>query len=375
MRITPMNYKQIVVLLMLFVTPIFAQGQMSELKRVTIKKQSTNYRSSITVGNRLYALTDRARLVVWDLNVMNIIHFPGGGRLRFSAIGKDQQDQVYVAALNGNIYKIEASKLSISLFQENKHRVNAICFNSKNELFLITNDAVFDPVRKRQWTDFFHEAVDGMAVLRNNKIATNYFNIPSIVFMDSSDKIWMASSFGEFGGSLQIFDTRKLEIKDSKIEGIELGLFFPKSIFPDSRGRLYMTSGLQHFSNFGEIYKMSANMVATLMYTSGIYRHADRSEKPEDELFIGPGAYNDSDSSIDFATNKGFYKARLIEGEDKLKPEFLFDLKLRWSRESMAIGASMAVLQTEFITGNRLLFLTANDGFGLYDGKSLIFFK
>ena len=89
--------------------------------------------------------------------------------------------------------------------------------------------------------------------------------------------------------------------------------------------------------------------------------------------FVGPGAYNKIDKSIYFATSTGFYKADPTT--DKIKPKFLFNAKFTWSREPMAIGVTMSILKLDFTTDNRLLFLTENDGLGIYDGKTLTMFK
>lgn len=53
----------------------------------------------------------------------------------------------------------------------------------------------------------------------------------------------------------------------------------------------------------------------------------------------------------------------------------LFNPKLTWNREPLAIGAKMSYKSLRFTEDQKLIIQTANDGFGIYDGRSLTFLK
>src|SRR5690606_32583496 len=121
---------------------------------------------------------------------------------------------------------------------------------------------------------------------------------PQYTFIDSKDRIWMTKSWGEFGGSVQIFDTKKRKELEADIDSLDFGLLFPKSVFEDSKQNIYVTSGLQHFGNSGEIYKIEDNH-ASLIYDSANFKDKDESTFGGG-IFVGPGQYNKKEEKIYF---------------------------------------------------------------------------
>ena len=72
-----------------------------------------------------------------------------------------------------------------------------------------------------------------------------------------------------------------------------------------------------------------------------------------------------------FATQKGIYRASVPnEGEIK-EIELVFTPELLYSRENLAIGYQMAIKKIEFTVDNKLIFLTVNNGIGIYDGQHI----
>ena len=206
-----------------------------------------------------------------------------------------------------------------------------------------------------------------------NKMIRKLKKTPQSVFTDSRDRIWMTSSFGEFGGSVQIFDMQKKEPLNVKFN-INMGLLFPKSVFNDDEGNIYITSGLQHFMNSGAIYKVDHNDSVTKIYDSEDYRDTTKRQLYAG-IFVGPGAFNKTNSSLYFATTQGFYKAAVPVSGKLQDPQVIFNPSLHWGNEPLAIGVSMAVKKMEFIQSGKLLFMTSYDGFGIFDNHQLIFLK
>jgi hypothetical protein len=230
---------------------------------------------------------------------------------------------------------------------------------------------VYDPIKDKLWEEFDHKGVLMEVSVKEKsgaiKKLEKYFSSPEYTFLDTNDVLWMSKTFGEFGSVLQLFDTknRKIIEEDDKFNYGE-----PKSIFEDDKKNIYITSGLSHFEQSGAIYKIKDYKKAQ-MFISNELKDSEDNELFGGEIFIGPGMYNFLDGKFYISTTKGFYKADISETDTIENLKFLFEPKLSWKQEPLAIGVAMSILKIEFIKGNRMVFLTSNDGIGIYDGIEL----
>ena len=363
---------------------LFSQFGYAGADSVVIEKNTRtdlNYKSFQVAGSRLFSLSDNGKLIIWDLRHFDIIPFYDfDASIHISSLGKDSRNMIYLGTEDGKIIKLNPDNLSWSEFLslEKKIPVKGIFFNSEDNIFLIVPNAVYDPVSKKYWDKFVHQP-NGLIVKKSagnsRKQTDKYFNMPQYSFMDSEDRLWMINSFGEFGGSMQIFDSKKRKIISSKIDNINFGHIFPKSVFEDNNGNIYITSGLQHFINSGEIYKISNRMKAVKIFNSDDYKDSTKYNLFKDGVFVGPGAYNPVENKICFATNIGFFNADVPDNGKLQNIEFIFAPKLRWENEALAVGVAMTIKRLEFTDDNRLVFLTANDGIGIFDGTKLVMLK
>jgi hypothetical protein len=352
----------------------FSSAQIDSLKNT-----NPNFTKMLVDTKNIYALNAKGQFYVWDLKTLEK-KYTSDSTIKYISIAKDNFNKVYLGTANGKIYSINTNDYSTDIYLESKKgfSVNDIFFNSKGELFLIVPYAVYDPVKDKYWTNFRHQP-NGMIVSKRflfffRKHTNKYFDLPQYTFIDSKDRIWMTKSFGEFGGSIQIFDTRERKELSSDIDSLNFGLFFPKSVFEDKSQNIYITSGLQHFMNSGDIFRIKNNL-STKIYDSEDFRDTTDANPFSGGIFVGPGTYNTLDNKIYFATTDGFYRAS-IPNEGRIEnPELIFKPKLLWDREPLAIGISMSVKKLEFIDDNRLVFLTSNNGIGIYDGKDLKMIK
>jgi hypothetical protein len=323
----------------------------------------------------LYAINGNGKLYFWEINSLEKNQLKRLSLESFTSIAKDNFDNIYLGTTKGSIYKYNEIDNSISIFLKLKKKVsiNEIIFNSKNEIFVIIPQGVYDPINDEFWNNFKFLS-NGMIVKKRflffNRRVKNHFISPQYSFIDSSDRIWMIKSFGEFGGSIQVFDTQNRKELNLKYENLNVDLLFPNSVFEDENKNIYITSGLQHFVNSGEIYKIQNDVVQKL-FDSEDQNIDSLSDSFENGVFVGPGAYNESDKKIYYATSNGFYKSSIpIEGRIQ-NPELIFKPNLLWDREPLAIGLQMSVKQVVFTSDNLLVFLTSNNGIGVFDGKDL----
>lgn len=90
--------------------------------------------------------------------------------------------------------------------------------------------------------------------------------------------------------------------------------------------------------------------------------------------YLGGLTYNTYNNHIYYYTNTGFWK--LIENDTKISKEFVFKPLVLWTYGLPdAIGYQMNVTKFEFISENKMIFLTTNNGIGYYDGKEVVYFK
>lgn len=345
----------------------------------SLKKVNPSFTKMLVGSENIYALNSSGQLFVWNLKSLNRT-FTSDTTAKYTSISKDNSNKIYLGTAKGKIFTINKNDDSIDLHLELKkdYSVTDIFFNSADEIFLIVPYAVYDPIKDEIWTDFKHQP-NGMIVSKRflfffKKRTNKYFDMPQYTFIDSQDRIWMTKSFGEFGGSIQIFDTRKRTGLSADIDSLNFGLLFPKSVFEDKDQNIYITSGLQHFMNSGDIFSIR-NDLATKVYDSEDFRDTTDTNPFGGGIFVGPGAYNSFDDKIYFATIEGFYRAPIPTGRRIENPKLIFKPELLWDREPLAIGVSMSVKRLAFTDDNRLVFLTSNNGIGIYDGKELKMIK
>lgn len=334
-----------------------------------------SYRDFVYDDQMIYALNSNGQLSVWDLHTQVKLFKGIDTTYSYTAIAKDKNNNIYLGA-KGVIHRLNSNNFTTTVYQKLEYdiAVNNIFFNSQNKMFLIVPNAVYDPVKNKVWSKFRHKG-NGLNVTKRilfiNIKTSTYFMMPDYAFMDSADRIWMVSSFGEFGGTLQIFDAKNERTVPTDFN-IEYDSFYPQSVFEDSEQNIYITSGLEHFVRSGNIIKITdAKSDAITIYDSEDFEK-ESGEMFDRGIFVGPGAFNTADQKLYFATSDGFFRAAIPDDGKIKEPEPLFSPELLATRENLAIGMQMPVKKIAFTPDDKLLFLTIFQGIGLYDGKNVV---
>lgn len=318
----------------------------------------------IAKDSLLYAVTTDGKIKCWNLSTEKKKTVTHNSRFTFTAISSDKQQNVVVGTNDGKLFTLSDNGLQLLHTMQKPYTIEHIVFNSQNEPYLIIRNALYAPLTHTYWTAFPQQITVGIRIEKRTK---EFFRFPSCVFVDAHDVIWMTNFYGEFGGSFQLFDSKERKPLNRSIENLELGLFFPQSIFSDGKtDAVYIASGLQHLINSGDIFKID-NYTAEKILNDDDFDLNNRH-------FIGASTIDPVTQTLYIATQKGIYKTFLSESGKIGNLELLCEPKLRWEREPLAIGAKMAIKKLLLVRG-KLLFLTSQNGIGVFENGNISYLK
>jgi len=358
-------------LYILLITPLlFARAQNKASDSLVA------YTAFVSDDTTIYGITNKGALSAWNVKTLEKVYASADSTLHYTALAKDRNNTIYLGS-TGRIDTLNRKDFSASplIKLKKNYGVSHIFFTSQNKMYLIISGGIYNPLKNKGWSNFKNKP-SGMVVKKRflyffRKKTNSYFTQPGYAFIDSNDRIWMGASYGEFGGVLNAFDTQ--QEKPLFVDyGLNFGSIYPNSIFEDADKKIYITSGLQHFMNSGEIFKIDGKKDASQIYNSSDY---EDKEQMFDGIFIGPGAYNTTEHKLYFASSNGFYRASVPKDGKLTDVELLFSPQLTALRENLAIGMQMAVKEVTFLPDNRLIFRTAANGIGVYNGKEVIMLR
>lgn len=339
--------------------------------KTTFSPAHIELRAHTVANNKVYAINQGDSLLVWDLQTMKRV-YTGDSKKQFTSVGHNYNGAVFLGSRNGRVYRLNTDDYSVTevLRLKKDDQIRFIFFNSRNQMYLILESGVYDVANKKVYDEFYNPP-GGMTVQRMNKKGKfeptdTYFLPPTIAFLDSKNRVWMSKSMGEFGTTLYIFDIDKNEIikRPEDVSHVQ-------GFTGDALGTIYISGGLQHFMNFGEIYKLDKDLKVTKLYDSGFDFEGNKQEM-NNRIFIGPCAWSQAEKRLYFASSHGFFKAA-VSAENKLTDvQKAFEQPLNYLREPLAIGMQMAVKEMVFLPDNRLLFRTAANGIGVYNGTDVL---
>ena len=351
MKLKDMKNKILFWVFYLMVSLVVAQTQTTTVIKDMVIKESY-----------IYAIEEKGTLRLWHTATLKEIPIAYDTQNVFTAIALDRKQNVVVGTKEGKLFYLSENGLQLFKQLKKPYTIQHIVFNSQNHPYLVIPNALYSPITDTYWTDFHHNyspmIVQKRYLFFFKKRIKTFFLPPSLVFVDDNDLIWMTSFYGEFGGNLQLFDSKERKIINTPIENLELGLFFPQSIFTDGKtDAVYIASGIQHIISSGDIFKIQHNTAEKIF---------DGKDRPLDErLFIGASTIDAATETLYIATQKGIYQTPLPKSGRVTNIELLCNPQLYWEREPLAIGAKMAIKKL-FFHNDKLFFLTAQNGIGVY---------
>ena len=353
--------KLITTIILSFITSFcFAQIDTTLAKFIEI-------RDVVLSENKLYAIDNDGKLLTWNLETGNQEYLTYDTTIKFLSIAIDRNSNIILGTNNGKIFETTNDKKNLILKKKLKKEVEVrkIEINSDNEIFLVVPNVLYDPIRDKYWENFVHNnrqlIVKKKVFFFFKKRTNKYFRMPQETFIDDNDIIWMISNYGEFGGTIQRFDTKNRKEINTNIDSLRLTMLFPQNIFSDNSKNIYISSGLQHFSNFGEIWRIDNNKAEKIFESEGF------KEQYPNELFVGPSLIDNNSKNIYITTTEGIFKAVLPQNGKIQKIELLFEPEIYWDREPLAIGAKMSIKKLLLTNDGKLIFLTSKNGVGIFE--------
>lgn len=164
--------------------------------------------------------------------------------------------------------------------------INGIVYNSKGEVFLITNKGI--EVMNTSKTYLKKDSLNTQVKISGDMI------VPSTYLMDQRNLLWLGFNYGEWGGDIMVFDTIKEEYLTLAMNKVNLELLPIVSFFGEKEN-VYFTSGLEHLINSGSIvqfYQFSAKEIIKIQ-TPSIFEESEL-----DIDLLGAGNYSQDEDAI-----------------------------------------------------------------------------
>ncbi|MCC3158962.1 hypothetical protein LJ737_17090 [Hymenobacter sp. 15J16-1T3B] len=326
---------------------------------------SNGYRDILTVGNQVWGLTSSGAIQIIALDQPNQVD--NSRHLVADAFSKDTHNNVIL--LKGTKVSVlpngeDVGKREQEINRTAAHSAFGILSDRQGNLFTITTAGI--------------GAASSGKVYFPKKSPNSQINLqstwgkPAAYFIDSADRIWVGFGYGEWGGNVFVFDTQEKQFLAPDFGEFRIELNPIKSIF-EANSTVYLTCGLHHFTASGCIVGFTNLQARFLLQSEAARDSADGKFFVKSGEYIGPGAFNASNQCLYFYSQNGIFRgpaqsdlSRLANWEKVVQP------KLHWTNgQRDAVGSPMNVLKIAFTADNTLVFLSQNDGIGLFDGRAL----
>ena len=330
----------------------------------------TQYKDFVVSDMQIIGLTEKGKLVFFDKENRkrtNIIDAP------FEAVllTKNRLGEIVVVDERNGVKKYVEKKKTWEQIANTKTNVFGILFDSENTCYIITENGIENTKSKKHY--FSKKSLNHQIQYKDK------WGKPYTYFIDKNDRIWIGFGYGEWGGNIFIFDTKKRKFLTPNLGEFVIELWPIKSFF-ETDDNVFLSSGLQHMMTSGILLKFDY-INATEFYVS----KSDWSEpQGKDSLqymiegeYIGPATFNKFNNSVYYYSQEGIKKGNLDKDLSKKENwQLIIKPGLQWKYgQPDAVGSPMNVLKLEILDENELIFLSQNDGIGLFNGKELIMLK
>jgi hypothetical protein len=394
---------------------IFSQKEekRDSIPAVQVKLLNINFKDFIIKDKLVYAITNDDRLITLNIAKNKF----KDTKQTFSSIALNSSNRIIGVTRDG-IVKEQNKKNKYVKRDKVDGEVYKILVDKNDDFIVITDEYIryknenFIPEKS---SPMYRKA--GRIIGGKKLIPADYY------FLDKEQNIWFSYDAGEWGGDVCFFNLvskefiydkwlsleeneksndrkeyfKKLQSKFSdKIKIIQNDTIykFPyqlsissgmKGVVFDQYENIFISSSRMHFFIDGSISKISKTDL------KGFYKFCfdedildqiitkDTLDKKtylnrNIKEYLGPLAFNKFNNSIYFYSSYGFYK---LTGNDcKNSKEFIFKPWIYWKAGLPdAVGYQMNLTKFDFISEKEIIFLTAMNGIGYFDGETVKYFK
>ena len=322
--------------------------------------EKIRYKDFVVSDTNIIGLTEKGKLIFFDKEYRKkteSIDTPSKAVL----LTKNRLGEIVVVDEKKRVNKYIKNKKTWEQIANTKTNIFGVLFDSENICYIITEDGIENTKSKKRYfpNNILNHQINYM----------NKWGKPYTYFIDKNNRIWIGFGYGEWGGNIFIFDTKKGEFLTPNFGKFAIELLPIKSFF-ETNDNVFVSSGLQHMMTSGIIIKFD-NINATEFYESNSdwsrSQGKDNINNRIEGEYIGPATFNKFNNSIYYYSQEGIKKGKLDRDLSK---------KENWEYgQPDAIGSPMNVLKLEILDENKLIFLSQNDGIGLFNGKELIMLK
>ncbi|MDO3624611.1 hypothetical protein [Mucilaginibacter sp. BT774] len=322
------------------------------------------YVDAVVTGKNLWGLTTGGKIKIFDLNTNLSLGKNTNNLQDIVAIAKDHNGNIVVADSFHQIKAVDTVTLKLKRIARCDTDIFAVVFDSHNNCYSITAGGIIDIYHD-------HKYLPRFSLNKSVKYLPGKIGKPYTYFIDKDDNIWMGYGYGEWGGDLYVFSTKRKEFIQLTDGFFKDGIEPVKSIF-EGNSNVYISTGLMHMLLSGSIIKVNDFKGDNIFVSSSYFHEADgKSHRNPDPQYIGPATFNPVDGCIYFYSQNSIYKGDPNKNLSTIGDwQKVVQLKLNWaSGQHDAVGSPMNVLKMQFIGKNVLMIVTQNDGIGIYDGN------
>lgn len=339
---------------------------LAALFLVTIEGKATHYEDFVLAENCIWALAGDGTIVLFDTRTGERARKKVPADVPVKILTTNHTGVPVIMDDSGRIRKYNAQNNTWSDVATCNPGIYSIVFDSKGNGYTIASEGITDLSAKETY-------YTGNSL--NHQIHfKEAWRKPACHFIDRGGHIWLGWGFGEWGGELIIFSTtQKKFIRPELDHSFRIELWPVKSFFEDDKA-VYMSAGLMHFDTKGGIVKFGSFRGTPLFISETEWGTKIPEKSVTEGEYMGPAAYNPYNQCIYFYSHNGFFRGDISKDlSEKNNWEKIIQPELQWtSGQPDAVGAPINVKKLSIIDKDRFVFLSTNDGIGLFDGKKLV---
>lgn len=407
------KYIILLILSILNTLSIFSQNKkvVKDSTFQTLHLTNQDYKDFVVDREKnIWAITQNNELVVINLNTL-ALNTQIENLANVVCISQSKKDsQMLIGTLDKQIKKYNRLKQEWEILATEQHSIQQVFETTNDEIFYLFEEGirkVGDSTLYQFDCEDFFSVERQISCMDNRQSLIKYLNQNiSANYVDNKDRIWLGYDFGEWGGDMLLFDTKKKDFCQLDTnKSLYLVMHPVRQIFGNQIEKLFVLGSINHMGMvMGEIFyldsldkiigitndnksndfidkidfdKLSKRKQKHLINSLNDVARQKRKEDINRNEYIGAGAYNPSDSSLYFYSHNGFFRGYLKDDLTKRKNwQLIINPLLKWDwGMPHAVGSPMNVYKIEMIGTKSFVFGSTKNGIGYFDGKKLVMLK